>query len=45
MGSRRHTAGVTIVHIARKLGVSPMTVSRALNGNSEVSSKTRQRER
>jgi LacI family transcriptional regulator len=34
---------VTIVHIARKLGVSPMTVSRALNGSSEVSSKTRQR--
>lgn len=43
MGSRRHSGGVTIVDIARKLGVSPMTVSRALNGNSEVSSETRER--
>ncbi len=40
---KRHKAGVTIVDIARKLGVSPMTVSRALSGNSEVSSDTRQR--
>jgi LacI family transcriptional regulator len=35
--------GVTIVDIAKKLGVSPMTVSRALRGGAEVSEKTRRR--
>jgi DNA-binding LacI/PurR family transcriptional regulator len=33
----------TIVDIAKKLGLSAMTVSRALTGNREVSDKTRQR--
>lgn len=40
-GSSRH--GTTIVDIARKLKLSPMTVSRALTGNREVSEKTRQK--
>jgi LacI family transcriptional regulator len=35
--------GVTIVDIAKRLGVSPMTVSRALRGSSEVSQKTTKR--
>jgi DNA-binding LacI/PurR family transcriptional regulator len=35
--------GATIVDIARKLGVSAMTVSRALSGSTEVSEETRQR--
>jgi LacI family transcriptional regulator len=43
MPSKRQNAGVTIVHIARKLGISAMTVSRALNGNSEVSRETRKK--
>jgi len=34
--------GATIVDIAKKLGLSAMTVSRALTGNPEVSDKTRQ---
>lgn len=43
MGSERQKTGVTIVDIARRLGVSPMTVSRALTGNSEISDGTRRR--
>ena len=35
--------GATIVDIANKLGLSAMTVSRALNGSSEVSERTRKR--
>jgi LacI family transcriptional regulator len=40
---RRPKRGVTIVDIARKLDLSPMTVSRALTGNTEISGKTRER--
>jgi LacI family transcriptional regulator len=43
MRSKRQKSGVTIVDIARKLAVSAMTVSRALNGSPEVSSETRRR--
>jgi LacI family transcriptional regulator len=35
--------GVTIVDIARKLGISAMTVSRALRGSTEISEATRLR--
>jgi LacI family transcriptional regulator len=35
--------GTTIVDIAKKLKLSPMTVSRALTGNREVSDRTRQK--
>lgn len=42
MGKQTKQA-TTIVDIARKLGLSAMTVSRALTGNKEVSDKTRQR--
>src|SRR5690349_18564624 len=35
--------GATIIDIARKLGLSAMTVSRALTGNPEVSDKTRKK--
>src|SRR5579884_1644587 len=35
--------GTTIVDIAKKLKLSPMTVSRALTGNREVSDQTRQK--
>ncbi len=41
--SRRPKTGVTIVDIARELGVSAMTVSRALNGSREVSEETRRK--
>ncbi|MFB3906400.1 MAG: LacI family DNA-binding transcriptional regulator [Acidobacteriota bacterium] len=41
MGTKRY--GATIVDIARRLGVSAMTVSRALRGSPEVSERTRRR--
>jgi LacI family transcriptional regulator len=41
--ARHSKQGATIVDIAKKLGLSPMTVSRALTGNPEVSDKTRQK--
>lgn len=41
--ARPSKQGTTIVDIARKLGLSAMTVSRALTGNREVSERTRQR--
>lgn len=40
---RLYKTGTTIVDIAKKLKLSPMTVSRALTGNSEVSDRTRQK--
>lgn len=40
--ARQPKQGITIVDIAKKLGLSAMTVSRALTGNPEVSDKTRQ---
>lgn len=43
MRANRPKTGATIVDIARKLGVSAMTVSRALTGSSEVSEKTREK--
>jgi LacI family transcriptional regulator len=43
MSSGRPKQGVTIVDIAKKLGLSPMTVSRALTGNREVSDATRKK--
>jgi LacI family transcriptional regulator len=41
--ARRSKQATTIVDIAKKLGLSAMTVSRALTGNREVSEATRQR--
>src|SRR4051794_36288132 len=41
--AKRSKRATTIVDIANKLGLSAMTVSRALTGNREVSEKTRQR--
>jgi LacI family transcriptional regulator len=41
--ARQRKQGVTIVDIARELKLSAMTVSRALNGNGEVSERTRQK--
>jgi LacI family transcriptional regulator len=41
--ARQSKQATTIVDIAKKLGLSAMTVSRALTGNREVSDKTRQR--
>src|SRR5437879_13391520 len=43
MSRGRHKQGATIVDIAKKLGLSPMTVSRALTGNREVSDATRKK--
>jgi LacI family transcriptional regulator len=43
MGLPVPPTGVTIVDIARKVGVSAMTVSRALRGSSEISEATRLR--
>lgn len=40
---RLSKTGTTIVDIAKKLKLSPMTVSRALTGNREVSDRTRQK--
>ncbi|HLJ47976.1 MAG TPA: LacI family DNA-binding transcriptional regulator [Bryobacteraceae bacterium] len=41
--ARQSKSVTTIVDIARKLKLSPMTVSRALTGNREVSERTRQK--
>jgi LacI family transcriptional regulator len=43
MNKGKRKAAATIVDIARRLGISAMTVSRALTGNPEVSEKTRQK--
>jgi len=44
MRSRRHAApATTIADIGRELGLSAMTVSRALNGSAEVNQDTRER--
>src|SRR5437763_5045962 len=40
---RHAKTGTTIVDIAKKLKLSPMTVSRALTGNREVSDRTREK--
>src|SRR4051794_17967274 len=40
---RRPKRGATILDIARKLGLSAMTVSRALTGHPEVSESTRRK--
>lgn len=40
---RGRKTGTTIVDIAKKLKLSPMTISRALTGNREVSDRTRQK--
>src|SRR5712692_11311782 len=42
MGKKTRNA-TTIVDIARKLGLSAMTVSRALTGSTEIKERTRQR--
>lgn len=41
--AKKANRAVTIVDIGRQLGLSAMTISRALTGNPEVSDKTRQR--
>jgi len=41
--ARRSKSNPTILDIARRLGISAMTVSRALNGKDEVSEEMRQR--
>jgi len=40
--SRRQGSGPTIADVARKAGVSPMTVSRVINGEDNVRAKTRE---
>lgn len=42
-GSRRHHNVPTIADVARRAGVSPMTVSRVINANDSVKLETRQR--
>jgi LacI family transcriptional regulator len=41
--STQRKNAVTILDIAKRAGVSPMTVSRALTGSTEISDKTRQK--
>src|SRR5712692_8535768 len=41
--TKRTKKGATIIDIARKLGLSAMTISRALTGSAEVSDKTRKK--